>query len=60
MTRTRRRKLMKLIWVKNEIQMMIALTLMMKWVLTLYPLGNQSTSHLFEDLTDDEDDFTHT
>jgi hypothetical protein len=23
-------------------------------------LGNQSTSHLFEDLTDDEDDFTHT
>jgi hypothetical protein len=33
--------------VKNGTQMMIAPTLMMKWVLPLYPLGNQLTRHHF-------------
>jgi hypothetical protein len=42
--KNKKKKLVKLIWVKNGIQMMIAPTPMLKGVLLPYPLGNQSTS----------------
>jgi speckle-type POZ protein len=60
MTRTRRRKLVKHTWVKNGTQMMIAPTLMMKWVLPLFLLENQSTNHHSLKISLMMNDFTHT
>jgi hypothetical protein len=45
--KNKRGKLVKLIWVKNGIQMMIAPTPTLKPVLLPYPLENQSTSHQY-------------